>query len=382
MSTLDDHIRAALDRIRVSLSGQLEADLSASTSDILRAVAEEHRRALVEATEETASTLRSEAEQRLAAAREEFAREKDELARQRDELARQREELQRSSTSEIAGLERTLADIRDELDVVRRGLHDLQSAREGLERQIEESHQGLARHRQDLDQRGQELEQSRRDLERSKQSEEATRRELQELTERAERERERARLETESLERGMGELRAKLAQLGRLASAYRTLDQATSLGDILEHLAQSACQETGRTAVFLVNGGKLRAWRALGFPNQTIVGSEFDPAESDVVGQAVRSGEGQQHRNGDAARLPPFAQADGPRDALALPVQVGGSVIAVLYADAARADKSEEPEWLETIDAITKHAGRVLEAMTVRQAAALWTPRGGVVRSS
>lgn len=375
MSTLDDHIRAALDRIRVSLSGQLEADLTASASDILRAVAEEHRRALVEATEQTASTLRSEAEQQLAAAREAFAREKD-------ELARQREELQRSSTSEIAGLERTLADIRDELDVVRRGLYDLQSAREGLERQIEESHQGLERHRQDLDQRGQELEQSRLDLERSKQSEEATRRELREATERAERERERSRLETESLERGMGELRAKLAQSARLASAFRTLDQATSLGDILEHLAQSACQETGRTAVFLVNGGKLRAWRALGFPDQPIVGSEFDPAESDVVGQAVRSGEGQQHRNGDAARLPTFAQADGPRDALALPVQVGGSVIAVLYADAARADRPEEPEWLETIDAMTKHAGRVLEAMTVRQAAALWTPRGGVVRSS
>ena len=67
-------------------------------------------------------------------------------------------------------------------------------------------------------------------------------------------------------------------------------------------------------------------------------------------------------------------QADGPRDAVALPVQVGGSVIAVLYADAARADRPEDPEWLDTIDAMTKHAGRVLEAMTVRQAAALWTP--------
>jgi hypothetical protein len=168
-----------------------------------------------------------------------------------------------------------------------------------------------------------------------------------------------------------------------LTSAFRTLDQAASLGDILEHLAQSACQETGRTAVFLVNGGKLRGWRALGFPaGQPIVGSDFDAAESGVVGQAVRSGAGQQHRNGDTTHLPAFAQADGPRDAVALPVQVGGSVIAVLYADAARADRPEDPEWLDTIDAMTKHAGRVLEAMTVRQAAALWTPRGGVVPSS
>ena len=91
--------------------------------------------------------------------------------------------------------------------------------------------------------------------------------------------------------------------------------------------------------------------------------------------KAARLGMGQQHRNGDATRLPAFAAADGPRDAVALPVQVGGSVIAVLYADAARADSPEEPEWLDMIDAMAKHAGRVLEAMTVRQAAALWTPR-------
>lgn len=361
-STLDDHIRAALDRIRISLSGQLETELSASTSDILRAVADAHRRALVDATEQTAATMRSEAEQQLVAAHEGFARE-------RDELARQREELQKSSTSEISGLERALGEARDELDAARVSLNELRGAREALERQLEESRQNL--------------EQSRQEVELSRQSEEAAKQALQELIERTESERERARRETESSERGLEELRAKLARTSRLTSALRTLDQAMSLGEILEHLAQSACQETGRTAVFLVNGEKLRAWRALGFPTgEPIVGSDFEPAESGVVGQVVRSGARQQHRNGDATRLPAFAQADGPRDAVALPVQVGGSVIAVLYADAERADRPEDPEWLDAIDAMTQHAGRVLEAMTVRQAAALWTPGGEVVRSS
>jgi hypothetical protein len=377
-STLDDHIRAALDRIRVSLSGQLETDLDASTSDILRAVAEEHRRALVEATEQTAATMRSEAEQQLAAARDEFTRE-------REELARQREELHRSSSSEIAGLERVLDETRDELDVARGSLDELRTAREGLERQIQESNEGLERHRLAFDQRGQALEQANWDLDQHRQELEQVRQDLdqrrQELDQ-INRLLEESRLSEAATQRGMAELQMKLAQTARLTSALRTLDQATSLGDILEHLAQSACQETGRTAVFLVNGGKLRGWRALGFPaGQPIVGSEFVPAESGVVGQVIRSGAGQQHRNGDATHLPPFARADGPRDAVALPVQVGGSVIAVLYADAARADRPEDPEWLDTIDAMTRHAGRVLEAMTVRQAAALWTPRGGVVRS-
>jgi len=296
-ATLDDCIRAAFDRLRVSLSGQLETDLSASTSDILRVVADEHRRALAEATERTAATARSEAEQQLAAEGEAFAREREDLARQ------------------IAGLERMLAEVRDEVDLARRTLE--------------------------------------------------------------------ARGDSEPVSRELQGLRRRLEHTARLMSAFRTLDDATSLGDILEQLAQSACQETGRTAVFLVNAGKLRGWRALGFPaEQPIVGSDFAPAESDVVGRAVRLGASQQHRNGDATRLPAFAQADGPRDALALPVQVGGSIIAVLYADAARTDRPEDPEWLDTIHAMTKHAGRVLEAMTVRQAAALWMPRGGGARSS
>lgn len=403
-STLDDHIRAALERIRVSISGQLESELSTSTSDILSTVADEHRRALVEATEQTTATMRSEAEQQLAAAREDFALEKD-------ELARQREELQRSSTSEISALERVLGDVRDELDVARRSLEDLHSRYEALERQADEQRQeiergrqdleqhklqlaetsqGLENHRQDLEKRGFDLEQVNRDLERVRQElelsrnvEDATKRELEESTARAVNEREAGRLDLESATRETEELRRRLAQTVRLTSAFRTLDEATSLSDILEHLAQSACQESERTAVFLVNGGKLRAWRALGFPaEQPIVGADFVPTESDVVGQAVRSGAGRQHRNGDATHLPAFAQVDSPLDAVALPVQVGGSVIAVLYADAARADKPEDPEWLDTIDAMTKHASRVLEAMTVRQAAALWTPRGvGVVRS-
>jgi hypothetical protein len=337
-SPLDDHIRSILDRIRVTVSGQLEADLSASTADILRAVADEHRRAIIDATERTATETRLEAEGRLSVAREEFERE--------------REQLRQSAASEVSGLEQTLGDVRGELDAARRSLDALQSARDVLEQELEHI-------KQDWGER---------------------RRELEEAVERATRENEQTRQESDAAVRELEHVRNRLAQTTRLASAFRTLDEATSLGDILEHLAESACQVAGRTAVFLVNGQKLRAWRAIGFEvtDEPIVGADFAPDEAGVVGQAARLGIGQQHRNGEDTALPSFAAANGARDALALPVQVGGSVIAVLYADSARADSPEEPEWLDLIDAMVKHAGRVLEAMTVRQAAALWTPRPAV----
>jgi hypothetical protein len=366
-STLDDHIRAVLDRLRVTLGGQLEAELTASTDDIVRAVTDENRQALVEATARTAAETRLEAEQMLSAARREFERQREklehdneglqrlngDLQREKEDLQRERESIQEGAASEISGLERALAEVRDELDAAGRNLDETQSAREALRLQLEQS-------RQDHEGRS---------------------RQLQDAIERARRETEQTRLEAVASARELEEMRAKLVQTGRLRSALRTFDEATSLGDILDHLAQSARQESGRTAVFLVNGKKLRGWRALGFEEgDSIVGSDFEPAEAGVVGQAVRLGTSQQHRNGDNARLPSFASAGGPRDAVALPVQVGGSVIAVLYADATRTDRPEEPEWLDTIDAMTKHAGRVLEAMTVRQAAALWTPRHGARR--
>jgi hypothetical protein len=366
-SSLDDQIRAALDRLRVTLGGQLEAELTASTGDIVRAVADEHRRALLEATERTAASTRVEAEQQLSTVRDEFERRRESLERdkeglqhkngllqrEKEDLQRQKDDLQQGAASEIAGLERALGEVRDELDATRRNLDEAQSARESLLRELEQS-------REEYESRA---------------------RQLQDAIERAGREAEQTRSDADASVRELQTIRARLAQTVRLTSAMRTLDEATSLGDILDHLAHSACQESGRTAVFLVNGTKLRGWRALGFDGGAIIGSDFEPADAGVVGQAVQSGVSRRHRNGDDARLPSFASTAGPRDAVALPVQVDGSVIAVLYADAARTDKPEDPEWLDTIHAMTKHAGRVLEAMTVRQAAALWTPRHAVRRA-
>ena len=61
---------------------------------------------------------------------------------------------------------------------------------------------------------------------------------------------------------------------------------------------------------------------------------------------------------------------------MALPVRVGGEVVAVLYADAPRVDEpSSDARWPAILEVLVRHASRVLEAMTVQQAAGLSLPR-------
>jgi hypothetical protein len=54
----------------------------------------------------------------------------------------------------------------------------------------------------------------------------------------------------------------------------------------------------------------------------------------------------------------------------------------VLYADGPLADKSEEPYWPAFLDVLARHGGRVLEAITVRQAAGLMTGKTSGLTSS
>src|SRR5207237_1970613 len=78
----------------------------------------------------------------------------------------------------------------------------------------------------------------------------------------------------------------------------------------------------------------------------------------------------------DGPGLPPFAANAGERHAMALPVRVGGEVVAVLYADAPRNEApSSDARWPAILEVLVRHASRVLEAMTVQQAAGLSLPR-------
>jgi hypothetical protein len=98
------------------------------------------------------------------------------------------------------------------------------------------------------------------------------------------------------------------------------------------------------------------------------------------MAEAVRKGRGVRYRTDHV--LPDFARNNEVREAAAWPITVGGSVVAVLYADGPVADKPDEPYWPAFLDVLAQHAGRVLEGITVRQAAGLMTRQPDVSPSS
>ena len=319
----------------VSLKGQLEADLTASSADILRAVSEAQAQAVAEASERAAAEVRDTADQQSLALRAEFER--------------QRDELQSHAASEIAELHRAMEEVRAQLASADLEINDGRRERESLEHQISESRREALETERQLDEARQKVELIAGEVEQARGDLDASRRELEAA-------------------------RAALAQADRLAIGLKALDNSVTFGDVFDGLARSACEETSRVAIFLVRGDRLRGWRAIGFDPDMLVGADLQPDEAGVVGLAAVSGAGMEHRHGDGSSLPAFAESAGSRHALALPVEVGGSVIAVLYADVAQTDRPEEPRWTVILDVMARHAGRVLEAMTVRQAAALWTP--------
>ena len=173
---------------------------------------------------------------------------------------------------------------------------------------------------------------------------------------------------------------AELAALTRLLESVRELDGATSLSDVLDVLGQSADREASRVAVLVVKNERLMGWRLSGFgakdsQPKTI---EMSLNDSGVVGLAVATARPATSRGGEGVARPEFALLPADRMALAVPVIVGGRVVAVVYADSVTADKREHAVpngWPEVIEMLARHASRCLEALTVQKTASPQSPR-------
>ncbi len=171
----------------------------------------------------------------------------------------------------------------------------------------------------------------------------------------------------QALQEGLAAAREKAFQ--RLLASVGALDEATSLGQVLDMLADRAAAEAPRVAVLVVRGTRVCGWRFVGFPNIRDAPSvDLAVDESGLIGRAIREGRVCSARVGPGApagSLPAFAASPAHRATQAVPVRVGGRVTAVVYADEAAQSSERLPtSWASAIQVLARHAGHCLEVLT------------------
>jgi hypothetical protein len=368
----DEQIRKALDRAMTGVRTHLESDLRAFAKDIVRAAAEERAKAMAQAADAAAADVRRQAQAQLNQLRDTAHKHAEDLRRsaeaQINELKRVLEESHRAHEVHVEKLQ---ADAHAELDRMRR---DTKTALAESQR-LQEVRVAELR---------EEIERVRRAA--AADAEEAVVAQLASAAANTERRQaaavERARTDAHQ---------AALAHAARFSDGIRSLDEGRALGDVLETLAECAGREVDRAAVLVVKGERLHGWRLAGFgasaPSARSIDLSLD--EAGLPGAVVRTGVAVSRpavepgpSQARQPALPPFAHDAGARHALALPVMVGGSVVAVLYGDAPRLDRpSDSSRWPALLDVLARHASRVLETITVQQAAGLSLPRPTVRRT-
>ncbi len=166
-----------------------------------------------------------------------------------------------------------------------------------------------------------------------------------------------------------------LAGFSRLLESVRGLDGATSLSEVLDALAVGASREAARAAVVVIKGDHVVGWRMSGFGARDAQPKSVDlpVVESGVIGAAASTGRAVTTRDAQAgAAGPGFEDLPDDHVGMAMPVLVGGRVVAVVYADSLTPpgqDRIVPSTWPEVIEVLARHAGRCLEALTAQKAA-------------
>ncbi len=163
--------------------------------------------------------------------------------------------------------------------------------------------------------------------------------------------------------------------LGRVLDGMRRLDQMTRLTDALDTLAELAGNEAPRAAVFTVQADRVRGWRFVGFGPTLDEARQVDLTcgEAGIVGRAVETGNAcstVSGSNGDPGdNEPAFTALPLGVHALAVPVLVGGQVMAIVYGD--DAERRPAAAWRESLEVLARHTGHCLEGVTAVRAAQL-----------
>jgi chemotaxis protein histidine kinase CheA len=400
--SFDDQIRAALDGTTASLRDHLESQLRAFAQEAARAATEERQRAAEDrqqavkaAAEAAAAEVRAQAEVLVADVRSQAEAQVGQI---RIAAQKHAEELKRAAEAQIAELRKALEELRAQAQ------QQLDTTRRIAQGEIEKAHAEIDKARAETDQARAESESARADADVSRAETEATRVHAKQEVARAHAEIEKSRKAAaaeaeevlitrltaahtvserktaEGIERAHTDNhQLELSRAARLADAIRNLDEARGLSEVLERLVQCSGHEVDRAAMLLVKGGRLQGWRLAGFaPGASARSIDLSVEDAGLAGVVIESGVSASRPSDatDGPALPPFASNSGDRHAMALPVRVGGEVVAVLYADAPRPNApSSAARWPAILEVLVRHASRVLEGMTVEQAAGLSLPR-------
>jgi len=168
----------------------------------------------------------------------------------------------------------------------------------------------------------------------------------------------------------------ELACSDRTLASFRRLDEARSLTDVLCILADQAAVEIGRVAVLVVNGFRLRGWETRGLPGVEPAAIDAPIEAGSVFGIAIATGLPVSTSDApiglEGNSLAGLLAAPPGRAGLAVPISVGGRVVALLYADDAGDRVPVVPSsWPEIAEILARHAGHRLEVLTMSHAAIL-----------
>jgi hypothetical protein len=170
---------------------------------------------------------------------------------------------------------------------------------------------------------------------------------------------------------------ADTAAVERLLDGMRAIDRSTSLGGVLQALADAAVRESSRVAVLLVRGEMLRRWTFVGFPGDpAALDVELTLADAGLIGDAVRS------RSASTSGSSP-AFADPAVNPLAVPLAVAGEVVAILYVDDGGGPGAAPAGGSARVvqEALARHAARALESIVALKAARFLSGPEPVARS-
>ncbi len=159
---------------------------------------------------------------------------------------------------------------------------------------------------------------------------------------------------------------ATASHVSRLSEALGALDAAPDLTTLLAATVRVAAAEAPRAALFVVAGGELCEWPVDGVASMDPGRLRVDGREAGVMAEALGRREPVATNGGNGPSAPFFATLPQDAQALAVPLMLGGTPVAVLYADQGTAGPSSAAAacWADAVRIVGRHAAVCAATLT------------------